>query len=535
MPDTLEHEFPDDPSTYAEAMASAHAAQWTAALKEEFDSLRELGVYKLVPRTAIPPGRKIMRGRPVFKLKRDQHGHASRFKARYICRGYSAVWGQDYTKTSAPTARLESFRILTHLGAALDWEIDQLDIKTAFLHGLLEADEVCYMHQPEGFLEAGKEDWVWELQKGLYGMKQGGLVWNRMMNDAMLAWGFTHLKCEHCIYYCNTPDGILLVAVHVNDFLTVGSTKSAITNFKAELRTKWSVSDLGEARFCLGITLERDWPNRTISLSQTALIDRIITQFGLTTAMPVSTPMETGLHLSRRTHSPSTDAQCELMARTLYRSLVGSLMYLAIGTRPDIAHAVQQLCRHLDCYGPVHWEAAKRVAWYLKGTCTLKLVLGGEHPTRLLGFTDSDFANCPDTRRSVSGYCFTMGSGMVTWSARQQKTVSLSTCKAEYVAASDAAKELTWLQTLLLELNFAQPSAMPLLCDNTGGITLSEDASYHSKVKHIDIAVHSIRERVSRGQLKLSYVKSLNNAADIFTKALARKDFERLRLCLGLQ
>lgn len=321
----------------------------------------------------------------------------------------------------------------------------------------------------------------------------------------------------------------------MNDFLTVGSNKTIISHFKQQLRTKWEISDLGDARFCLGIALERDRVNRTIRLSQTALIDRIITQFGLSTAVPVSTPMETGLHLSRRTHAPSTDAQRDLMARTPYRSLVGSLMYLAIGTRPDIAHAVQQLCRHLDCYGPVHWEAAKRVARYLKGTRLFTLVLGGDHPARLLGFTDSDFANCPDTRRSVSGYCFTLGSGMVTWSARQQKTVSLSTCEAEYLAASDASKELTWLRTLLLELNFVQPSATPLLCDNTGGITLSEDASFHSKVKHIDIAVHSIRERVSRGQLKLSYIKSMNNAADIFTKALPRKDFERLRTCLGLQ
>jgi hypothetical protein len=223
------------------------------------------------------------------------------------------------------------------------------------------------------------------------------------------------------------------------------------------------------------------------------------------------------------------------MARTPYRSLVGSLMYIAIGTRLDIAHAVQQLCRHLDCYGPTHWDAAKRVVQYLKGTHDLKLILGGDHPARLLGFTDSNFANCPNTRRSVSGYCFTLGSGAITWSAHQQKTVSLSTCEAEYIAASDAAKELVWLRTLLDELEFTQPSATPLLCDNTGGIILSEDASYHSKVKHIDIAIHSLCERVARSQIKLTYVKSLNNAVDIFTKALLRKDFERLRLCLGLQ
>jgi hypothetical protein len=119
-------------------------------------------------------------------------------------------------------------------------------------------------------------------------------------------------------------------------------------------------------------------------------------------------------------------------------------------------------------------------------------MLRGEHPAQLLGFMDSDFANCPDTCRSVSGYCFTLGSNMITWSARQQKLVSLSTCEAEYIAASDASKEVAWLHTLLHEIKFMQPSATPLLCNNTGRITLSEDASYHSNVKHIDIAVHSI-------------------------------------------
>jgi hypothetical protein len=161
--------------------------------------------------------------------------------------------------------------------------------------------------------------------------------------------------------------------------------------------------------------------------------------------------------------------------------------------------------------------------------------LYSDHPARLMGYTDSDFANCPDTRRSVSGYCFTLGTGMVTWSAKQQKTISLSTCEAEYVAASDAAKELVWIRTLLREIDFVQPTATPLLCNNTGGITLTEDASYHSKVKHIDINVHSIREHVSLGLLKLHYVRSINNSADIFTKALPRKDFERLRQSLGSQ
>jgi len=534
MPDHLENELSDDPSTYSEAMSSPHATEWTAALQEEFASLKDLGVYKLVPRSSVPPGRKIMRGRPVFKLKRDQDGNPARFKARYVCKGYSAVWGQDYTKTSAPTTRLESFRVLAHLGAALDWEINQIDVKTAFLHGLLATDEVCYMEQPEGFVEPGKADHVWELQKALYGMKQGGLVWNRTLNQAMISWGFSRLKCEHCIYYRRTDAGILLVAIHVDDFFTVGSSKHIISSFKDQLHTKWAISDLGEAKFCVGIAIERDRTTRTIRLSQHALIDRIVLQFGLKDATPISTPMEPGLHLSRHHHAPSSAAERDLMTWTPYRSLVGSLMYIAIGTRPDIAFAVQQLCKFLDCYGTAHWEAAKRVVRYLKGTRDLTLTLGGDYTARLLRYTDSDLAGCPDTRRSISGYCCTLGGGIVTWSARQQKTVSLSTCKAEYIAASEAASEITWLRSLLLEIDFSQLSATPLLCDNNGSIILTEDSSFHARVKQIDIKYHSIRQKVELGQLKLHYVQSKDNLADIFTKPLPRKDFERLRAYLGL-
>lgn len=293
--------------------------------------------------------------------------------------------------------------------------------------------------------------------------------------------------------------------------------------------------DLGEACFYLGIALECGRSTHTIRLSQTALIGCVIHQFDLKDAVPVSTPMESSLHLSCCTHAPSNDAQRELMSHTPYRSLIGSLMYLAIGTRPDIAHAIQQLCCHLDCYGPIHWDAAKHVVRHLKGSQDLHLVLGGDHPAHLMGYTNSDYANCPDTRRSVSGYCFTLGLGMVTWSACQQKTVSLSTCKAEYVTASDAAKELAWICTLLCEIDFIQPSTTPLLRDNTGGITLSEDASYHSKVKHINVNIHSISKRVALSQLTLHYVRSLNNSANIFTKALPHKDFEHLRVSLGLQ
>jgi hypothetical protein len=334
----------------------------------------------------------------------------------------------------------------------------------------------------------------------------------------MVEWGFTRLQCEHCVYYRRDQYGTIMCAIHVDDFLNVGSSTAALSRFKDQLRTEWEIADLGEATFCVGIAINRDRAKRTISLSQTALIDRLVSQFGLQDAHPVTAPMEAGLRLARLSKDSLDADVVDRMARTPYRQLVGSLNYIACGTRPDISFALQQLSKHLDSYGPAHWEAAKRVVRYLKGTRNLQLVLGGAHVADLLGFTDASFATCPNTLRSVGGYCFSLGSGMVTWGARSQKTVSLSSCEAEYIAACHATQELVWLRALLDGIRLTQVSPTPLLCDNQGSIVLSEDPSFHARVKHVDIKYHYIRERVAKKELILRYVEGTKNLADAFTK-----------------
>ena len=250
------------------------------------------------------------------------------------------------------------------------------------------------------------------------GMKQSGHVWNETLHLQMMTWGFQRLECEYCIYFQHTGNDIIIVAIHVNDFFMVSSSRNTLARFRMQLQSVWQISDTGDTHFCVGIALSRDRARRTVSLSQTALIDCIISQFGLSDAHHVSIPMDPGLCLSCLT-SNATSKEQHRLTRMPYRSLVGSLMYLALGTRPDIAYAVQQLCRYLDCYRAIHWEATKRVVRYLKGTRTLALTLGGEHTARLLGHTDTDFATCTDTCRSVSGYCFSLGLSVVTWSAHQ--------------------------------------------------------------------------------------------------------------------
>lgn len=201
---------------------------------------------------------------------------------------------------------------------------------------------------------------MWELQKALYDTKQGGCVWNKTLHSQMLSWEFQHLDCEPCVYYCHNEKDILIITVHVDDFMMAGSCRAVIRAFKEQVGSVWKFSDLGTTHFCVGITIMHNCSSQLIHLSQSALIDHIIATFRLSNAHPVSTPMEPGLKLSCLI-GPSTAEEQQLMDHTPYRSLVGSLMYLAIGTRPDIAFAMHKLCQYLDCYGSVHWEAAKHV------------------------------------------------------------------------------------------------------------------------------------------------------------------------------
>lgn len=434
-------DFQDEPRTWDEAVNSTDSEKWRKGYREELDSLKEMGVYKLIPRSEVPQGHKVRKGRPVFKIKRDETGKAVRWKVRLVFKGFEQIYGKDYNKTTSPTARMESWRVLLHLAAALGYDAQQIDVKTAFLYGLLPEDEIQYMEQPRGFEEKGMEDHVWLIQRGLYGMKQSGRIWNQTLNKQMLSWGFTRLTCESCIYYRKSNTGTVIAAVHVDDFLSIASTKDENDRFKEQMKKTWTISELGEARFVVGIAITWNREQRTVMLSQTALIDKIILQFGQKDASPLSVPMDPGLKLRRVDRTTQSQEDQSQLTKLPYRSLVGCLLYLAISTRPDISYAVQQLSQYLDSYSFIHWNAAIRLVRYLKGTRELKLHLGGTNPVELLGFTDSDWANCLDTRRSVGGYAWSLGSGILSWNARKQKTVAASSCEAEYVAAFEAARE----------------------------------------------------------------------------------------------
>ena len=241
----------------------------------------------------------------------------------------------------------------------------------------------------------------------------------------------------------------------MDDIIVISSTPAENAHFKDELRTKWEISDLGCVKYAFGIGILRNRENHTISLSQTALIDRIVDQFGQADAHSVDTPMVAGLQVTRPDKSsPIPSNIADWIARTPYRSLIESLNYLTIGTHPDIAFAVNRLASVLDCYHPKHWDAAICVVWYLKGTHLLTLELRGSNPIRTLGFSNSDYNNCPDTSHSIGAYCFSLGSGAVSWASHKQTHAMDSSYYAEYISLHDTLHEVLFLRQLFDGLHF---------------------------------------------------------------------------------
>ena len=339
----------DDKPSWREALSSPEREYWIAGACDKLCSLQDLNVFILVPRSSVPKGRHLLKGKLVCKCKRDDSGKVTRYKVRYVAKGYAQKPGIDFTKMTAPTARLESFHSLLHLAASLGWDIQHFDIKTAFLHGILPDDETAYMEQPVSFETPGKETWVMCLMKSIYGMRQAGRRWNQTFHKAVLEWGFERVPCEWCVYVRHTTTGTVIFAVHVDDIFSITNPPEENIRFREQLKSKWDISDLGPIKFALGIAVEQK--GSEICLSQTSFIDHIVTQFGQTDAHPVETPMIAGLQLRRPDKLVPTPPEVEEWSVcTPYRELVGSLNYIAVATRPDIAYPVGRLASFLDCY-----------------------------------------------------------------------------------------------------------------------------------------------------------------------------------------
>lgn len=327
-----------EPATFKQALRSAAKDAWIKAMEAELHGLIENGTWEIVD---LPDGRIAIRNKWVYKVKMNENGEVERHKARLVVRGDTQKAGEDYQETFAPVARLESWRYLIALAAHLGWEIHQIDFDQAYLNG--ELDEEIYMEQPEGFKvgEAGK---VCRLRKALYGLKQAGRQWFLTLKTCLEDIGFEcHDTGDISVFVNRQGEEEQILVVYVDDLTMMGSSLATINRTKEALKGKFALKDLGELRHYLGIRVTRDRGSHQIFLDQEAYILALLKRYQYHNCNPKKTPLPSGAVLEENTDRPE---DCPPERLFEYRSLLGSLMYATLGTRPDIAFAVAKLCQY---------------------------------------------------------------------------------------------------------------------------------------------------------------------------------------------
>jgi len=414
-----------------------------------------------------------------------------------------------------------------------------MDVKTAFLNGNL--DEEIYMTIPEGV--QGVPNSACKLNRTLYGLKQSPRMWNKKIDEFLHSRGFIRLDADHSIY-TRRNGHLAIIALYVDDLILLTDSSETMSELKLELTQAFEMTDCGELHYFLGLRVQRDRARRILTLNQGHFVDQILMRFNMTDCHPVSTPLDPSVQLKRSDGGGYDDdnnnnKETNYADETLFRQIIGSLMFLMIGTRPDIAAAVSIISQFSTKPTQEHYQAAKRILRYLKGSANLKLYLGGiseaDKTLKLIGYSDANWGNDTDTRKSTTGYLFYLSGGVVSWSSKRQATVALSSTEAEYMALTHTTKETIWLRTILKELGFAQNDATTLYEDNQSCIALAKNPIHHARTKHIDIQHHFVREKVESKEVELAYMSTDDMVADALTKPLARPKFAKLVAQMNLR
>ena len=490
----------DEPTSYAEA--AAHQ-EWKDAMDKEMQSIERNKTWELVK---LPVGKKPIGLKWVFKLKRNSNSEVVKYKARLVAKGYVQKYGIYFEEVFAPVARLDTVRVLLAFAANNGWKVHHLDVKSSFLHGELE--EEVYVSQPEGYKVKGREQEVFKLSKALYGLKQAPRAWNVKLDNSLKKLGFRRCLSEQAVYTRGTGDSAVILGVYVDDLVVTGSNTEEINLFKKQMMAEFEMTDLGLLSYYLGI--EVDQKEDFITVKQSGYARKVLEQFGMSECNSTKFPMEPGCKLNADKGGQQVDA-------TEYRKMIGCLRYL-LHSRPDLAYSVGVASRFMERPTVMHAKAVKQILRYLRGTINLGLVyVQGGCADKLVGYSDSDHGADAVERRSTGGMAFYLNENLVTWCSQKQKTVSLSSCESEFMAATAAAKQALWLRNLISEITREKPKTVTLFVDNNSAIALMKNPVFHGRSKHIDLKYHFIRECIERGQIVVRRVGTEEQKADVLT------------------
>ncbi|GKA61298.1 retrotransposon protein, putative, ty1-copia subclass [Tanacetum coccineum] len=432
-------------------------------------------------------------------------GAVHTFKARLVAKGFTQTYRVDYEETFSPVADIRAIRILIAITAYYDYEIWQMDVKTAFLNGYL--NEEVYMEQPEGFVNPKYPNRVCKLKRSIYGLKQASRQWNKHFDDEIKKFGFSQNADEPCVYLNANGSKVTFLILYVDDILIMGNSIPMLQDVKSYLGRCFAMKDLGEAAYILGIKIYRDRSRRLIGLCQSAYIKKILKRFHMENSKRGSIPMQEKLRLSK-SQGASTPAELKRMQNVPYASAVGSIMYDVRCTRPDVAFAQNITSRFQQNPGDLHWTTVKNILKYLRNTKDMFL----------------------------TGYVFVLNGGAVDWKSAKQSIFATSSAEAEYIAAFDASKEAVWVRKFISRLGVVPTIEKPIniYCDNTKAIVIANESGITKGARHFRAKVHYLCEVIKFGDIKLEKVHTNDNLADPFTKLLAFSKHSELTRNIGM-
>jgi hypothetical protein len=515
------------PKTIKTALSPPFQQEWIPAVDKEIAGFIKHDCFKAVP--FLPKNVSCLPGIWVFSRKRDNTGYTA--KARFCIGGHLQTLGLDYFQNKTYCAVLSSRdnRMLLSLAASEGWQVYQTDIVQAFLYGKLDDAEI-YIKPPARY--PCPDGWMLLLLKAIYGLHQAPVKFNK----EVVAWfkGHTYLPANDAqtvwilrVKLPGRPDQIIIHALYADDFIHLTNDTALYKAFQKAFNKKFEVKT-GNVTVYLGNKVSINPVKLSVTLDQTHYIMELLERFKMSDSTSVATPMVNSLTVSNSGETLSIDEH------TVYRYIVGCLLYLACWTRPDISFSVSELSRFVAAPCEAHLVAAKHVLRYLRGTPDLGLTysksLSQGSQNQLYGFVDSDWAGCHDTRRSTSGYTLMLNGAAVSWKSKLQTVVALSTAEAEFVAASSMVQEVIYARKFLDNLGFPQTVPTQVFEDNSTCIAWSEGSVGGSdRAKHIDLREHFVHDAVKEDVLKLVVVASTDNVADILTKPLSKAPFQLLR------
>ncbi|CAI7868104.1 unnamed protein product [Closterium sp. NIES-53] len=489
----------------------------------EFNSLIENGTWELVE---LPEGRRPISSKWVFKVKGGADGALERFKSRLVAKGFQQKEKVEFGEIFAPVVKPVTSRTVLAGAAVKGWHVKQMDITTAFLNGILLED--IYMAQPDGYEDGTSR--VCKLKKAIYGLKQAPRCWYEKLEEVLLSGGFKTSQADHSLFLLGEGEHLLLLLVYVDDTLLFSPSMEQIERTQKLLMDNFKCKMLGDVHYYLGLQIERDVERRWLKVHQSHYISGVMERYGVTGGCIVMMPFPAGFKLKK---AAEEDDVLEDEQRNEYQSLIGSVMYAAVHTRPDASFGVGQLARVVQRPTEEQLEVAKRLVRYLGSTASAGVHFSAGGQLKQIGadgvtpgtlklscFTDATWASEDEDQSSFGGFVCMVGGGPVSWRSKKQSEIAQSSGEAEYMAMYHAIKEIVLLRKLLEDMGAEQEGPTPLFSDSKAAIGMANNPFLNGLNKHMKIKWHWVKQMVKEGIVELHHVKASKQAADFLTKRL---------------